>query len=320
MAVSLGCGGLAFGMAGLLYYSKKKKQKVINTMRFTPTDSIPEAAMQLHLTPGDNPSKFIEIYGTTNCNDPVSYIGGGNRRQAVAHLQQKYRKWREVSYNQERKKWETRHYTTKVHEDLQQTGDLLVDDIKSQKWADRIRELEEHINQKRAEMEYFSSMLSRSKRQKELDAWMDELELLRDCHTSMRVDPSSFNIRDLMLPSGSKFEPASQVNINVNVNSTVAPGETPSKRASTEGYENKESVVPVGRRVYCLGRLTLDKETNSLTLDREPKKPFVLQYGTEEEIIAKKEVNGETQWYVPLIPIIRERSTGQAWACMDFRR
>jgi len=55
--------------------------------------------------------------------------------------------------------------------------------------------------------------------------------------------------------------------------------------SEVEGYITENSVVPMGKRIYCLGRVTLDKQSKKLTFGREPTRPFILQYGTEEELI-----------------------------------
>jgi len=124
-------------------------------------------------------------------------------------------------------------------------------------------------------------MLSRTKHKRELAEIVAEYELKKRCQTSAEVDPKSFSIEGLMVTAGSKFVPGSNTAITVNVHN----GTNPYPRTIVEGYKYVHKVVPIGKKMYCLGRLSLDKKSGQLTFGREPMKPFVLQYGTEEEIL-----------------------------------
>eukprot|EP00467_Chlorarachnion_reptans_P021185 CAMPEP_0114537608 /NCGR_PEP_ID=MMETSP0109-20121206/29672_1 /TAXON_ID=29199 /ORGANISM="Chlorarachnion reptans, Strain CCCM449" /LENGTH=165 /DNA_ID=CAMNT_0001721515 /DNA_START=132 /DNA_END=629 /DNA_ORIENTATION=- len=132
----------------------------------------------------------------------------------------------------------------------------------------------------------FGSMLSRSKYMKELESLKEEYEAKKRCKTVLSVDQSSVNIKDLMEKKRTSFKPPTAINVNVNVNTD---GHAAYPKRTLEGYRVVDREVPFGKPVYCLGKVTLDKSNNKMVLSRDTSKPFIFQYGSEEDALANAE-------------------------------
>ncbi|GAB5370372.1 hypothetical protein AAMO2058_001487100 [Amorphochlora amoebiformis] len=287
MALTLGIGAVFMSVGGLLHFSRKGVFQKQRMMKYMDTTTLGDAARELWEAEGLRPSKYVEFYGYTDCKKPVERRGTSEK--VVAHLETTYRKEREVTKHSRTEQPITHHSEKQVASSLREGDGLLFRDVNAQAFDVATQKIKEEIEQRRKELSGFGSVLSRSKYLNEIKDMEWELSMRSKCNTTTKTDPKHVSIRDLMVDDGSTFEkPEANVVVTVNSNNDnnkAAP------QITVEGYRTVHMKVPLGKQVYCLGKLTLDKVSCELTFGRDPDKPFVVQYGTEQDVLERYEMS-----------------------------
>jgi len=113
----------------------------------------------------------------------------------------------------------------------------------------------------------------------------------------VRVDPN-ISTSKLWVPTGEKFEQSTAMNVNVNVNSEAMPAD------EHIGFKKETFVIPYSKQVYALGVVKEDpsalhitsreQRSHRLLLTEIHGKPFVLDYGSEDELYAQMRSSGST--------------------------
>jgi len=261
-------------------------------MKAEKTTTLASASEKLLKMPGDAPSIYVELAAKICCKNAI--VREDTREKVAALKREVYKKERVEEWDNKTQKVKSRLRKLIVSQDLR-SGQIGIQDVDPSLLETEVKRLEQLVERKKNELSSFGSMLSRNKYKKELEDIQQELYDKKQCRTVADVKADSIRVEDLLKDAGTTFAPAA-TNINVNINLNVTnnnndgrPTPNPSEypKHTTEGYETVTKVVPLGEELYCLGELSLNKKSNKLSFGRDPSRPFVFQYGSEDEVMRR---------------------------------
>jgi len=288
MASALLGGAVCLGVGGILHAIRLNSIEVVKAMKAEETTTLAAASEKLLKMPGDAPSLYVELSAKTCCKNEI--VREDTREKVAVLKREVYKMERVEEWDTKTRKVTTRK-TKSLHSQDMRSGQLGIEDIDPTLHETEVNRLEQLVEGKKTELSSFGSMLSRNKYQKELEDIQQELHEKKQCRTVADVRPDSITIEDLLKDAGTTWAPpATNVNVNISWNSTQnnssrAPRPSDYPKYTAEGYETVTKVIPLGEELYCLGELRLNKKTNKLSFGRDPSKPFVFQYGSEDEIM-----------------------------------
>mmetsp|Transcript_4523 Transcript_4523/g.9082 ORF Transcript_4523/g.9082 Transcript_4523/m.9082 type:complete len:283 (-) Transcript_4523:218-1066(-) len=102
----------------------------------------------------------------------------------------------------------------------------------------------------------------------------------------VKVDDECYSIHNLLIDSHrGRFKPSHSTGTNVLVNTQNYSVNR--KERTLLGHRTVHRNLPLGKTIYALGRVTLDKDTGELILRRTRSwtEPFMFRYGTPEDAL-----------------------------------
>eukprot|EP00466_Bigelowiella_natans_P014240 jgi/Bigna1/90915/estExt_fgenesh1_pg.C_820094 len=298
MAGALIGGAVFLGLGGLLHASRLNSIEVVRSMKAEKTTTLASASEKLLKMPGDAPSIYVELAAKICCKNAI--VREDTREKVAALKREVYKKERVEEWDNKTQKVKSRLRKLIVSQDLR-SGQIGIQDVDPSLLETEVKRLEQLVERKKNELSSFGSMLSRNKYKKELEDIQQELYDKKQCRTVADVKADSIRVEDLLKDAGTTFAPRRyqhqrQYKLERDeqqqrraVDGTHRPTPNPSEypKHTTEGYETVTKVVPLGEELYCLGELSLNKKSNKLSFGRDPSRPFVFQYGSEDEVMRR---------------------------------